>query len=860
MNRQESHRIYLQIFAPRSAGGGSADGASRSAPTLHRHSSHEVHPPDYPTAPTGLYQFDASESSSHSFSSLSTFNSAAAPPQHEHGRHRQARNRPGGIPQTATTSAAVRLTDKARARDVTALLRGKFGLPSAPSQRVGSPQRNRSPARTSYGGGGLTNDENEDAEEEEVDALVLVGTLEGMPRGYLRFEHEELLEEQQRLEVLRHFRSQPENGPTQAQHGMNAHSARARENSEETVIAGNHEDAVLSLAKKMAHLPASESAATVQASGAEPGWVSSALLAPASSGGDSAGAFTAPDGEDNLSPLGASTRGASGGAIGLDLSSSRGAAVVGRGPGHTQWGMLRGEIDFSSSRGKLTSPSKQSPAAHLPREEPSLGSPEPIHVVRTALPEEHPLQVRDEMMAELRNIRRRAEEEMGLHLAEDTSHRPGPQPSFRFYFQPCSPMGGAGPSAHSPKIQSTPAFVDLEGYCTAEEESDSDHDDDDDGSNCREEGKAGEDEPKSLQMRQLITEKRRIAMLRDLSDPSFLVSGYLLKQSWRDPNVWRRVYCVLSEDHMWVIGRMKPLKEGNGASSDEMLSSVRVGTHKSIQLHRSLLLERGELSDASSRQHSSSRYSGYHLVPLGHRLPHTFRLLTAQGKCHTFRAFNSASFRVWVTSLSDNIAQKHNDGMMDLANLIAEEETLARCKRMDDIAVTPVEATEGNRELAMNIVRFGMAVAAFRELCRHVNDLLIQHKNRGGVLNVQTRVGGKRKTAQPSSPSAAQRAKNAEHEGLISSVWEDAREVSAKSSQLLHALASLEHSQLIDEEEEEKDASSDGAALMEELVQEQKFVQSKLGKHWELLEDSDDLPSMHLFDSLLQKLQASLTS
>lgn len=41
---------------------------------------------------------------------------------------------------------------------------------------------------------------------------------------------------------------------------------------------------------------------------------------------------------------------------------------------------------------------------------------EPIHIVRTVFPDEHPLKVRDEMMALLLKVRQNAEEEMGLRL------------------------------------------------------------------------------------------------------------------------------------------------------------------------------------------------------------------------------------------------------------------------------------------------------------------------------------------------------------------------------------------------------------------------------------------------------------
>jgi len=52
--------------------------------------------------------------------------------------------------------------------------------------------------------------------------------------------------------------------------------------------------------------------------------------------------------------------------------------------------------------------------------------------------------------------------------------------------------------------------------------------------------------------------------------------------------------------------------------------------------------------------------------------------------------------------------------MMDLAHVITEEKTLARCRRMKDIAVTPflsnVPASTETTPLSMDIVRFGMSV------------------------------------------------------------------------------------------------------------------------------------------------------
>jgi len=234
--------------------------------------------------------------------------------------------------------------------------------------------------------------------------------------------------------------------------------------------------------------------------------------------------------------------------------------------------------------------------------------------------------------------------------------------------------------------------------------------------------------------------------------------------------------------------------------------------------------------------------------------------------------------------------------MMDLADVIAEEETLARGRRMDTIAVASLPITaDSNSPIPMDIVRFGIAVAAFRELRRHVDDAIRQYNNqRARAVNVQTRVGGHSRRQQASSPTGGQRARNAEHHGMVSSVWEDARTVASKSAQLLHALATLQHDEFNKNEEADpavissddsveeitSTSSPDGRRniVMEKLVEEQKCVQAILGRHWDQNRQpqqqkssatSDDagavsggnqfsLPPMQLFDPLLEKLQMAL--
>ena len=516
---------------------------------------------------------------------------------------------------------------------------------------------------------------------------------------------------------------------------------------------------------------------------------------------------------------------------------------------------------------------------------------EAVHIIRTVHPDEHPLLVRDEMMKSSARLKKRAEETDGpsrgacqrihmfLHLVEVAavvscnfnSHKC----SFRWYFQPCTHLGGLDSSdSASTKIQSIPAYIELEGYCTDDDDESDDRrsvgqcdDEYDDVSDDAEEDRdieSSSNEISTINTRQLKKEKRRIAVLRELSNSPFVVSGYLLKRSQKDPNVWRRMYCVLSNDRLWVIGRVKLLSDFSCDDVDvntnqDVLSSMtmRIGSHSYINLLRSILMQRDE--------------------PVCHRLPNSFRIVTSSGKTHSFRAFNSQSFQSWIAALSEKIAQTHSDGLMDLAHLIMEEETLARCRRMEDIAVAPFlrgvsTPTEVNA-LSMDIVRFAMSVAEYRELCRKVDEAMQLHKNSGRVLNVQTRVAesprSKANKGLSASLSAGYRARN---EAMVSSVWEDARVVANKSAQLLHSIATSQHSILeaVTELEDAKEEKGEFASSIKDLIDEQKYIQTLLSKRWRQqltpeddsdVNEMDHLPPSRLFDKLLERFHSvSLTN
>lgn len=788
-NRQENHRIYLQVFAPRSAS--HTNVLSNSV----RHESHEIHPPAYPiTTPGAPYQFpssDSSTSASYSFSSASTapahsnsVTSTAVPTDAHNVKHNKAnKSRYVSYPSTSTTSAAVRLTDRAKSKDVTALLRGKFGLPPI-SINIQSTDRNVShmqqviSSRSAFNSNTSPVDVDNNA---EVDSLVLVGTIERPPRGYICFEHEEMAEEQyDRVDTSKKYASQ------QAMVGK-------------------------------IDMPVSASADTVRASGKD---AKLDLLDNLCSGLSISQSFS---GGSDVNNLGASSR------LGLDLSSSRG----GGNPYSTHWGSVADTaIDESSKHAAAVPPlsetSAEMVAGNNSSTSPSKNKPlnyeydsEPIHIVRTLNPEEYPFQVRDEMMKVLIQLRQKAAKEVGLDSDEDKSESLK-QLSFRWFFQPCSALGGSGASVNF-KIQSIPYYIDLEGYCTGEDESDeSIESDSDDNTNDAHEYKVNE--CLSVTMKKVARERRHISMLRDLNDPTFIVSGYLLLQSRCDPNVWRRVYCVLGQDRIWIIRRMKALSDL--PRNENALSSIRLGRHSYVKLHRSLLIESGGADS-----------------PLGRRLPNTFRIVPLNGSYFTFRAFNAASYRIWASSLAEKITLKHCDGLMDLANVIAEDEAVARCKRLDDVAISPLlnkltlsEELSSDLELpplSADVIRFGICVSEYRQLCRHA----------ANAVQPQRRTGSPRHNGNAS---------------LISAVWEDARVIASKSAQLLHIFSTRNSYQ-----------GKSISHLMETLLIEQKALQTRLGKRWDAIRtapnhtkevSSEDrnlaLPPMNLFDSLLDVFQS----
>jgi len=219
--------------------------------------------------------------------------------------------------------------------------------------------------------------------------------------------------------------------------------------------------------------------------------------------------------------------------------------------------------------------------------------------------------------------------------------------------------------------------------------------------------------------------------------------------------------------------------------------------------------------------HKSSSFGGYYLAPLNCRLPNTFRLQASEGT-FTFRADNLLSFHVWTAAITERIHRQDIHGQMDLSSVIAEEESVARARRLDDLAVLPIvncTLQDTDTKRPVEIIRFGIEVAAYKELSRQV----------AGTIGMSWR--------------------NTEQQlGMLLSVLEDAKNISSKSVMLLHSLAATK--------QQPEDDGKSKHYVTDKLVKEQKQIQAKLGQLWDASNTGEvSLPPIDLFDGLLLLLQ-----
>jgi hypothetical protein len=407
--------------------------------------------------------------------------------------------------------------------------------------------------------------------------------------------------------------------------------------------------------------------------------------------------------------------------------------------------------------------------------------------VKTVAPDENPLQAQEKLehylvqyLVKAQNMATEAttnavpmgtEEKMNILMPKN---RTVIAPKVQWYYVPSTstPKGTGG--------SIIPNCVELDGYCTAAEDDDNDDEtgydsrtlnSDSDSVNSRDDGdeKNGDvlfvntveeryqtilrskfswmnpetqqdmgvsDETKKkfqrLQQRSLreayLREQLHSAQSRLSHNP---LAGYLLKRDRKEPHAWRTVYCVVTEQHLWYVSRIYTYSTISqmppAFSHAEGPSVFRFAKHKRIRLTRALLLE------------PNPDYA-----PLC-RTPYAFEIISGNGDSHVFRAMNKQQQTRWISVLQERIVQSFENSLLKSAELIMEDESLARNKRMEATAVDPLwneirrqqpHNNNNNHEKkwmiagrnAGKILRWGMDVARYRECCRTIQGMVAQKR------------------------------------------------------------------------------------------------------------------------------------
>ncbi|KAL3943141.1 MAG: hypothetical protein SGBAC_002790 [Bacillariaceae sp.] len=471
---------------------------------------------------------------------------------------------------------------------------------------------------------------------------------------------------------------------------------------------------------------------------------------------------------------------------------------------------------------------------------------EPLHVVKTLNPEDNPLSMRDKMMDHLRRLQDLA-----------PSGRSNISPKFQWFFVPSSQ-----PSTPPSPI---PSCIDLDGYCTSMEEEEYESDDESLESDSRElggaldtsqpaiephdvndsqdssilnalsqlEAKEGEyEDPRQVigsqdvnAMKPRMKELRRYVQMTQSQSTCILpASGYLLKQSHVDRHVWRRVYCVLTDDHLWYVTRVPH-------STTRTFPQV-AKKHGRISLERALLLE-------PNKEYASS--------PL-YRIPNGFEVVSAKGTSHVFRAPSRAVQMHWIQALSNKITESFENSLMSHAELIVADESSARNKRLSTLAVDPlwseIEADSQHIDSSIaSVLQLGMDVAEYREQCRHIQASV---PARSLVVVASEASGRQRKVDSSREPI------DAATKQLVQATWDMATKLLSESTNVALEIQTLSDTKQLSRSLEVLCRHVD-YVITGQHHQSNGGKQKENGSHREY---SSDPPPMDLFDLLLAELQS----
>ena len=387
----------------------------------------------------------------------------------------------------------------------------------------------------------------------------------------------------------------------------------------------------------------------------------------------------------------------------------------------------------------------------------TLYNKEQYNVVRTLLPSENPLQVRDSMISYVERLQEEVESEMircRPNVAVDVSPKRKKAPLLRWFFIPCRPQNDSLDEGFI--HDSTPIrCIEIDGYTSSmsdeEEEDDSDEKEEERHIHILDGETQANDVPywkrsalpyhefcnenPSREQTRLQRERHRLTILsgHEAASGSDCVSGFLLKQDKHDFNVWKKFHCVLTDTQLWCVSRVKTIgedgqnnvKEGDFEDSSKV-NDLRIGKHSIIPLTGTLLLE------PSTGQEPPST-----------GIPFLFHLVTNDGSTYAFRAMKKGAYASWTHCISQRIVQCQERILFDRADSIIRRESSMRAKNCDDRVLKPLHDKIRNhdtrhgvwsRSVPHYLLSFGVRISDFKEICIRLSSQLTFSDDKYSIL------------------------------------------------------------------------------------------------------------------------------
>ena len=454
----------------------------------------------------------------------------------------------------------------------------------------------------------------------------------------------------------------------------------------------------------------------------------------------------------------------------------------------------------------------------------------PFHLIQTLQPTDHPWKMRQCMQERIENYSKMSL--MNEHnMLQQQQHRTIISPKLQWFYVPDTTK------------ETIPNCIELDGYATTLEDDDEDTD-----SPVHHPSREDDFSPReSLQLESKLTmlfpdrfqdqmqvstaknqhhfqraqrEARKKSELQSLlnnSPSSILFTGFLMKQSTKDPHVWRRVHCILTHESLWYVTRIYSFYENQ-------TEHCKYAKHFRIKLSDALLLE------------ATDDYS-----PL-YRIPYAFELVSGAGKSYIFRANNHKVVAQWTIRISEQIVEAFENSLMDQAQLLISDETKARNRRIENAMQESIMGHSSSHrstavldaETQLRLFLLGIKVVSYQERCRYIKSVL---PLKGPVVVNSANGSMGRETQVYDLPALSAQARE-----MIQTAWDEANGIfDWASANILGKLSSSD-----------EDSSRHTRALGIHFRYVQQILSSR---ETSVSSKNTELPPMDLFDLLLSELK-----